>query len=244
MKPWSLLVSICLLAAAGCAERPAYFGSAARVTRENGASYWEAPAMSPPYMRVRMRRPARAPRPVPAVYEGALTLRSISPAVLRSSFTVAEGSSASLHFDLNPRATAVRYEPGALDVVVACARGECRASSTPAPIWDDGTVALKLKRPARRRGEKRAASRKAADAGALAAAADLREDGECAALDQTVSAAAARTAKTGEGETRTERAARNRYVAEGCAAWLDAHGGAAAARRRVRLSRWTSLGGR
>jgi len=245
MKHFKILVSISVLAAAGCAERPAYFGTAARVTQQNGAAYWESPAMSPAYMRVRMLKPQSAARATPAVYEGTLTIRSISPAVMQSSFTVAEGSSATFHYDLNTRATAVRYEPGALDVVVACSRGECRASATPAPIWDDGSVLLKLKKKSpRRRVEKRQASRKAAaDAGALAAAADLRKDADCAALDQTVTAASTRMSRTGEAETRTEREARGRYLAQGCPAWLDGHGGAAAARRRVRLSGWTSLDG-
>ena len=244
MKTWNILVSISLLAAAGCAERPAYFGSAARVTQRNGAAYWEAPALSPGYMSVRMLRPRRASASAPAVYEGSLALRSLSPAVLRSTFTVAEGSSAAFHYDLNPRAAAVRYEPGALDVVVSCSRGECRASATPAPIWDDGSVLLKTKRARRRRAEKRQAARRAADAGARAAANDLRKDGECAALDQTVSAASERMARTGEGETRAERSARAKYLAEGCGSWLGERGGAAAARRRIRLSQWTSLDGR
>jgi hypothetical protein len=232
---------IALLASWGCAARPAYFGSAARVAREKGGAYWEAPALAPSYLQARMLRPRRAPAAAPAVYEGTLTLRSASSAVLRSSFSVAEGGSASFRYELNPRGAADRYEPGTLDVVVFCGHGACRASSKPLPISADGQVALK-KRP-RRRTDRRAASVKAADAGALAAAQALRKDGECAALDEAVAGAAARTARTGEAETRSERAARSRYLADGCSAWLGERGGVGAARRRVRLSQWTSLGG-
>lgn len=243
MKPWKLAVSLFALAAfAGCAERPAYFGSAARVAREHGTAYWEAPALAPAYAPVRMRRPTRAAKGAPAVYEGAMTLRSISPAVLHSSFTVVEGSSATLRFEFNAAGSPVRYEPAALTVVVACARAQCRVSSAPAPIWDDGTVTLK-KKP-RRRVDKRSASRKAADAGALEAAQALRKDGECAELDQVLASVNVRLEATGEKETTAERAERGRFIKEGCEAWLSSRGGAAAARRRIRLSQWTSLGGR
>jgi hypothetical protein len=242
MNPWKIVVSTALLANfAGCAARPAYFGSGARVVQENGAAYWEAAALTPAYLQVRMRRPRRAVAGAPDVYEGTISLRSIDAIVLRSSFTLAEGSSATFHYEFNSRpAAAVRYDPGALDVVVACARGACRAAAKHAPIAEDGTIALKKRR--RLRPEKRAAAT-TADSGALAAGAALRKDGECATLDDALKAARTRIAQAGGGETREEQTARNRFIGQGCAVWLDEHGGAGAARRRLRLSQWTSLRG-
>ena len=147
MKPWNLLSPAALLASfSACAAPPAYFGSGARVALENGAAYWEAPALAPGYLSARMRRRRGASGGEKAVYDGALALHSISPAVLRSTFTLAEGSSATFHYELNARVArpgALRYEPGALDVVVSCAHGACRADSKPLPIAADGGIELR-----------------------------------------------------------------------------------------------------
>ncbi len=242
MKKWKSILSGILAASfAGCAARPAYFGDAARTVQENGTVYWEAPALAPAYLQARMRRRRRAPAREAAVYDGTLNLRSSAPAALRSTFILTEGSSVTLHFALNSAGAPARYEPEALDVVVACARGACRADSKPLPILPDGRVDVKAKRA--RRPEKRASVRTAADAAALAAGDAVRKDAVCAALDDALTRSRTRVERSGGSETPEERSARGRYALEGCASWLDERGGVGAARRRVRLSQWTSLRG-
>jgi hypothetical protein len=241
MRLWTRAAPLLLLPlTAGCAARPAYFGSGARLHGEGGGSYWEESVKSPPYLQARMRRPRGAPAPAATLYEGALSLVSVAPGVVRSTFSVAEGSSASFHYDFNSgveralrkSGEAVVYSPGALDVVVACARGECRAAAAPSVIGADGTVALTartIRDPAlRARIKKRAAK--------TAARADLRRDDECAILHE-------RLRSFHDGGSAPELKARREYDEKGCDAWLEARGGVGAAQRRVRLSQWTSLRG-
>ena len=251
MNNWKSIVPLFILAAAfaGCAARPAYFGSDARAVRENGASYWEASAGTAPYLQVRMRRPRGTAAPEAIRYAGTLSLDSIAPAVMRSTFTLAEGASASFHYDFNAPAVrnsaqsgpAVRFFPGALDVVVACARGKCRAESTPVEISPEGRVALTAKKIR-------------IDAGAAKAAAEksVKKDNECAILHDSLRSLRERdasirsfTAKYGEAETQAmAKRVRSNYAAKDCAAWLDERGGVGAAWRRVRVAQWTSFRGR
>ena len=242
----SIAPLLLLLFFSGCAARPAYFGNDARVLRENGGKYWEASAKAAPYLQVRMRRRLGSPAPEAIEYAGTLVLGSSAPAVMRSTFTLAEGASASFHYDLNAHVAresersglTSSYFPGALDVVVACARGLCRADSKPLEISPEGWIALKSKKI---RDEERAA---------LAAASEsLRKDNECAILHDSLRSLHDRdasirsfTAKFGEAETRAmgNRVQRN-YAAKDCAAWLDERGGVGAAWRRVRVSQWTSF---
>jgi hypothetical protein len=161
---------------------------------------------------------------------------------MRSTFTVAEGASAAFHYDFTSR-----YAPAALDVVVACVQGTCRADSKPLAISPDGGIALKRRKPriAARPAPK---TRKAASAAAEepSSAESLDKDNECAILHDSLKslhdrdpAIRAFAAKFGEDETRAmaERVRRH-YEAKSCAAWLDRRGGVASAWRRVRLARW------
>jgi hypothetical protein len=218
---------------AGCAARPVYFGADAVLTRGDSERYWLAPASSPPCLQAGMRRRLRAAPGEGARYAGTLTVRG-ADAVALSTFSVAEGGSALFHYDWNAgverelalSGRATRYEPGLLDVVVTCARGACRAESTPPLIRPDGTVSLK--------------ARKVRDAARLA---------------QVKLESLARRRRREERAARAEEEkslARDRACAalldglempEGCAAWLEGRGGVGAARRRIRLAQWTTISG-
>jgi hypothetical protein len=132
------------------------------------------------------------------------------------------------------------YFPGAVDVVVQCGQGKCRAESKPQKISPEGRIALRSKRI-------RIAARAAKDAVSEA----IKKDNECAILHDSLrslrdqdSSIRSFTAKFGEAETRAmaKRVERS-YAAKGCAAWLDEHGGVGAAWRRVRVAQWTSFKG-
>ena len=253
MKLSQWIVPLLLLSTfGGCAARPAYFGNDARLLRDSEASYWEAAAETPAYLQVRMlrRRPApgRESESEATEYAGTLNLASTAPTVMRSTFTLAEGASASFHFDFNARSTGeaaqsgqvLSYIPGAADVVVQCAQGKCWADAKPVMISPEGRIALKTKR-----------MRIVARAATAAVSEALKKDNECAILhdslrslhDQDASIRSF-TAKFGEAETRAmaKRVERS-YAAKGCAAWLDEHGGVGAAWRRVRVAQWTSFKG-
>jgi hypothetical protein len=249
MKPSNAISLLLLLAFSGCAARPAYFGDEARVVGENGARYWEAAARTPSYLQVRMRRlrpeAGRSSAPEATEYAGTLSLGSSAPAVLRSTFTLAEGASASFHYDFNAPASrdsgrsgrAFRYFPGGLDVVVACAQGKCWADSEPLKISPEGWIALKSKKLARGAGAGLSES--------------LKKDNECAILHDSLlslrgldASIRAFTARFGEAETRAmAKRVQGNYAAQDCAAWLDEHGGVGAAWRRVRVAQWTSFRG-
>lgn len=256
MKPWSCAGPILfLLTFAGCAAtRPIYFGADARTLHEYGADYWEGSVQAPSYLQVRMRRRLEAPLES-AVYTGTLSLASIAPEVMRSTFAFAEGGSASFHYDFNAHVArelaesgrTSSYFPGTLDVVVACAQGKCWIDSKPLEISPEGGVGLESKailiemRPAPKTGRTAKA----------AASESLTKDNECAILHDSLKSLRERdasirsfTARFGDAETRAmaERVGRN-YARKGCAAWLEERGGIGAAWRRVRVSQWTSLRG-
>jgi hypothetical protein len=222
MKTFESTAALCLAAlVSGCAVRPAYFGNDARVLRENGASFWEAPAKSPSYLQVSMRRRVRDPerdRAFPAIeYAGTLRLTSGAPTVMVSTFTLTEGGSTSFHYDFPNR-----YLPSAADVVVVCAAGMCRADSRPPAISPEGRLELKTRKV---RTEARAPG--APDPGSL------KMDKQCAILHDGLSGLR-------DQDAAAKRVERN-YAALGCAAWLDEHGGVGAAWRRVRVAQWTSF---
>ncbi|HEX4046692.1 MAG TPA: hypothetical protein VH309_02600 [Elusimicrobiota bacterium] len=246
MKPGTPFAALLLLPLlCGCAARPAYFGRDSRLLRENGEQYWEASAAAPSYLRARMLRRRGAEAEDAIRYDGTLALDPGAPVVMVSTFTVEEGSSATIRFELNAgvagelarsgRATA--YSPGSVAVVVSCARGECTADAAPLEISMEGRIVLKARKLRKPRRPKTAAQRA------------LARDVECTALhdrlrileeaDSSGPAAAAGAART-RARLRAESAERE-YARRGCAVWLEDRGGAEAAERRVRLSRWTSL---
>ena len=244
MKTSLSIIPLLLLSFSACAERPAYFGTDARVLPENGANYWEASADAPSYLRVRMRRRQAPgnPAPVATEYAGTLSLSSIAPAVMQSSFTLSEGASAAFHYDFNsPSAPgqSSNYFPVALDVVVSCAKGKCWADSKLVKISPEGRIALKSRKL---RSEARAAASAVSEA--------LKKDNECAILHDSLrslhdhdASIRAFTAKFGEAETRAmAKRVEGSYEAKACAAWLDQHGGVGAAWRRVRVAQWTRIG--
>lgn len=238
MKLWKWIGPLLLLPPfAGCAARPAYFGDDARLLRQNGAQYWEASAETASYLRVRMRR-RRVQAAEATEYAGTLSLASSAPVVMRSTFTLAEGASASFHYDFNDRVDdesaqsgkTLGFIPAALDVVVACAQGKCWADSKLLDISPEGRVELKA--ATLLAGDRGA--RKGGDARDSAAEALVR-DGECAALHDRLNSLRDRDASSGK--------VRRDYEEKGCAAWLEEHGGVGAAWRRVRVAKWTTIGG-
>ena len=147
---------------------------------------------------------------------------------MRSSFTLTEGASEIFHYSFSG------YTPGAADVVVACAKGECSADSKAVKISADGRIALKPK--------------KIKDDGRAASEA-VKKDNECAilhdslrSLDRRDASLRAFTAKFGEAETLAmAKRVRRSYEAKACETWLEQRGGVGAAWRRVRVSQWTSF---
>jgi hypothetical protein len=252
MKSWrSIGPLLLLLPFGGCAEtRPVYFGADARSIHENGADYWEGAAQAPSYLQVRMRRRRQAPELDATVYTGTLSLHSIAAAVMRSTFTMTEGASASFHYDFNVNVArelaqsgrTSSYFPDALDVVVVCAQGTCGADSKPLEISPQGTVELRsmpilieMRAPPSSSGSVKAA-----------AAESLAKDNECAILHDSLKSLRERDAsirsfiaRYGDAETgaMAKRVRRN-YTRKGCAAWLEERGGVGAAWRRVRVSQW------
>jgi hypothetical protein len=243
MKTSQAIIPLLLLSFSACAERPAYFGRDARVLLENGANYWEASANEPPYLQVRLRRRIIPGNPASEAteYAGTLSLGSIAPVVMRSAFTLSEGASETFHYAFNSSSAqsgqSSNYFPDAVDVVVTCGKGRCRADSKPLKISPDGRIALKSRRL---RNEARAAA---------SASEALKKDNECAILHDSLrslhdhdASIRAFTAKYGEAETRAmAKRVQGNYEAKACAAWLDGHGGVGAAWRRVRVAQWTSF---
>ncbi len=221
MKKSQAIVPLLLLSFCACAERPAYFGTDARVLLENGANYWEASARAPSYLQVRMRRRKIPGNPAEEAieYAGTLSLDSSAPAVMRSSFTLSEGASATFHYAFNDPSRSgqnVDYFPGARWTSSSrAARGRCWADSKPLQISPEGRIALKSRK---RRNEARAA--------AAAASEELKKDNECAILHDSLrslhdrdASIRAFTAKFGAAESRAmANRVQGNYAAKACAA--------------------------
>jgi hypothetical protein len=123
-------------------------------------------------------------------------------------------------------AAASSFFPVPRDLVVECADGRCRAKSAPRDVSPDGSMASKPGMPGN-------AASLTARKSAKAVSDSLKKDVDCANLEDRLK---------GRDEAQAARA-RRVYVEKGCAAWLGGRGGTGAARRRIRVSQWTTIRG-